>query len=240
MSNNLPDIESLRWLAERDEPTSLGATAGGRELVAIAGKVVAMPLDEPARLDLNSLTSLAEWVRDNAAVTYAAVVESPTVVSVLGPWSPVFGHRKLVQAKVEAYTPVSTKMSLPAARNFLLSCGNAEAHALATLLAKVTSVLSTEQEDALMQSLTIKSGVATIENAQLGIEHVLAPPTTFGEIEPVGIRYAVRVRDNAEIQISFAPLDDVVWREVARSRIRAWLREAFAGMGDGAAAVRVL
>ena len=241
--------EVMQWIADHDNPTEVGVTNAGRRVICLPQerKLTVMPREKVSCLVVRSLTSIVEWARDHAGVAlgptegskpelYALVVESPTKVTAIGQHGGVDGHDELAMAIAENQNPPDGTYDVPTARNILLGCANEEAHRLADLLTRIRGVVETEEVDALAQKVTISSGVATVEQTTLGIEHYLAPPTTFAEIEPEVIRYAVRLRADSGkgFAVKLQPLDQVRWIEATRRRIRSFLAE------QGLEGVRVL
>lgn len=189
------------------------------------------PESEPAALHFGSLGAMVEYVKANRDAldlkALVLLVESPTVVRLLGP---IVGEKKqrfcyatataknLVEKWVDTYHPQEAFVVAMQSRF-------EDMHDRAAVL-RVISKLREEQsleseDDGVGQRATVKAGVVLATQVEVPNPVTLAPFRTFREVVQPGSQFVLRVQKGPSVALFEA--DGGSWQIDAVGAVAAWL-----------------
>ncbi len=236
-------VQEIRELAE----------LAGVKTIEVAGETFAtrelhrMPLpqrrkEEPVeRLDVGSLTAIRDYLavqRDGCTPeTHFIHVEGPAGVRIVG--------TLLDQGETnQRHTYLTARVKTDAFpwERFLaseemiigLQARFAETEDRARLIDIVGNLTADEKlkvaDDGMTQRVTVKAGIAHLENKSVDNPFLLAPYRTFREIDPPRSPFIARLKSTGgQIQAGLFEADGGRWQIEAVERIRAWLLENVEG-----------
>lgn len=226
MENNKEAMEYLVNLGESNEPIV--------ELdQGTFSKVDLTRVKEPraAALVLSTLTGLVDYIKTNIdEITDKLLIQvkSPNEVKLYGPLNSDREREQFIS--VEAILPnnVTYERFLDTERfNIMLQSafvdtGDKTALLKYTGLIKEDNVKSTG-DDGISQSVTIKTGIASVGEAIVPNPVILAPFRTFSEVEQPTSKFIFRMQDGPSAALFEA--DGGSWRNTAILRIKEYLQE---------------
>lgn len=181
-------------------------------------------------LKVSTLTSIVDYIKsdvDPAPFRYLIQVVSPREVKVLTPLNVDEMREEILNAKAILPDNISYDSFLDTERfNIMLQSGFANVGDK-DLLLKFTGLIRDEAvketgDDGISQKVTIKTGVASVSEAQVPNPVVLAPYRTFPEIEQIESQFIFRMKSGPSAAIFEA--DGGVWKNKAMQRIKEYLQ----------------
>jgi len=101
--------------------------------------------------------------------------------------------------------------------------------ALVTLLGNITEeAVKTSVDDGISQTVTAKTGIATVSKVPVNPIQLLAPYRTFVEVEQPGSEFLLRLQNGPRAAIFEA--DGGAWKMVARANIKAYFEDKLADL----------
>ncbi|MEK4854820.1 hypothetical protein NST04_33630 [Paenibacillus sp. FSL H7-0756] len=227
------DRDALEFLAQ----------SGKTEFVTLNGqqyatkKLYEVTEPTPAPLTVHNLTGLVRYLQsgfDREAPLLIQVV-SPTQVIASSSFNHDYARRNIIEAK--ALLPRFDYGDLYDAEAFVIklqSCFvNSDQRAA---LLKVVGNIKEENvrqtgDDGVSQSVTAKTGVATVENVKVPNPVTLAPFRTFVEITQPESAFVFRMKDGPRAALYEA--DGGAWRNTAIASIAQYLSKELSDLIDG-------
>lgn len=188
-------------------------------------------------LEVSTLTSLIDFLKNDVDEmldddSYLIHVVNPCTVDLLLPLGED-GKRQLV-LRASAYLPnnIHYERFIDTERfNIMLQSSFVDKGDRALLL-KFTGLIKDEKvkqtgDNGVSQSVTIKTGVATVGDAEVPNPVTLAPYRTFAEIEQVESQFIFRMQDGPTAGLFEA--DGGAWKNKVMNRIRHFIEDSLKG-----------
>lgn len=186
-------------------------------------------------LEVSTLTSLVEFLMNDVDMTdekYLIHVVNPYTVDLLLPLRED-GKRQHVM-RASAYLPNNIHYGRfidTESFNIMLQSSFADNEGKSLLL-KFTGLIKDESvkktgDNGVSQSVTIKTGVATVGEAEVPNPVELAPYRSFSEIEQVESKFIFRMKDGPQAALFEA--DGGAWKNQAMKRIRHFIETSLEG-----------
>lgn len=186
-------------------------------------------------LQVSTLTSIVDYINsgtDDAPRTYLIQIVNPRRVKLLTELGPDYERNLIMQAEAMLPDNVTYDYFLDTERfNIMLQSGFADTKDKALLL-KFTGLIRDEAvketgDDGISQKVTIKTGVASVGEAEVPNPVTLAPYRTFPEIEQVESKFIFRMQEGPRAAIYEA--DGGAWRNEAMDKIKEYLEKELKG-----------
>lgn len=203
-------------------------------------KLIPVLEPSPEAITVSTLTALADYIHKNIDELDIAKlichVDSPSEVRIMSALYGDFEQRKkyLVARLVDIDLPLNT---WTAADMFI--CGIlstfADAGDRAAVLKYASSIKATLEDgisdNGITQAVTVKKGIASVENVYLPNPVTLSPHRTFLEVEQPASRFIFRARKkDGGFDFLLKDADGGAWRVAAMQSIKAWLAEKVPGL----------
>lgn len=226
-------VEAIATLAERAASPEIieihDAKYASRSI-----QLIAPP--QPRMLEVHTLTGIAEYVKqkpDGQKRTLFCHVSAPHKVSVYSDLSLEYATRDTYIEAKPAIDPFSFG-SYHRLEDFIIALQarfepTDDSLAILQLVGNLTDgTISSYNDDGVTQQVTVKSGVARVENAAVPPRVTLAPFRTFLEIDQPESEFVFRMKSGGEGQAPQCALfesDGGAWKLRAIESIRTWLCE---------------
>lgn len=189
-------------------------------------------------IEMNTLTSLIQYIRSNSVEfkdgKYIVQVVSPTVVRLISSLDADRKRETLVE--VEAELPSFPFNKAVQHQEFLIgvqskfSDDDAGANDKALILKFAGTVksgtIANYKDDGVSQKATIKTGVASLSEAEVPSPCKLKPFRTFLEVDQPLSSFIFRLDENsAGVTCALYEADGGAWKNVAKENVRAFLEE---------------
>lgn len=199
----------------------------------------------PDTIEVKTLTALVDYLKNNvdglALDKLLCHVESPHAVSVQSALLGDFDDRKIyIRAELDQIKlPFNSWTDAEAFNIALQACFVDPDDALQTtdkgLVLKYVSNIKTTAEagisdDGVSQAVTIKKGIASVENFVLPNPVTLRPFRTFTEVEQPASRFVFRVRHEDEMEFMLVEADGGAWRGEAMKNVKAFMEKEVPGL----------
>ena len=207
--------------------------------------VVPVSTPTPAKLTVSTLTGLVDYIKSNVdelnVSSLLCHVESPSKVTLnsnlLGDFADraVFLAAELHQLQI----PLNKYLDAEAFNILLQSCFvEPEDPMKATdrgIVLKYAANVKTMVEgvmadDGVAQAVTVKKGIASVENVVLPNPVTLRPYRTFVEVEQPASKFVFRARDDDGMEFMLVEADGGAWRGEAMKNIKEYLEAAVPGL----------
>lgn len=198
-----------------------------------------------ASIEMNTLTSLVRYIQSNDKEikkgNYIVQVVSPTSVRLIS--SLDADRKREVLVKVEAEVPDFPFNRPVAHQEFLIGVqskfadGDTSENDKALILKFAGTVKSgtvaNYKDDGVSQKATIKTGVASLSEAEVPSPCKLKPYRTFLEVDQPLSSFIFRLdENNMGVTCALYDADGGAWKHVAKERVRAYLEEQLKGKGN--------
>ncbi len=199
----------------------------------------------PAKLTVSTLTGLVDYIKSNVdelnVSSLLCHVESPSKVTLnsnlLGDFADraVFLAAELHQLQI----PLNKYLDAEAFNILLQSCFvEPEDPMKATdrgIVLKYAANVKTMVEgvmadDGVAQAVTVKKGIASVENVVMPNPVTLRPYRTFVEVEQPASKFVFRARDDDGMEFMLVEADGGAWRGEAMKNIKEYLEAAVPGL----------
>lgn len=198
-------------------------------------------------IEMNTLTSLIQYIKENNGDfkrngNYIVQVVSPTLVRLI---SSLDGDRKReVLAEVKAELPEITFNRPVQHQEFLIGVqakfadGDAADNDKALILKFAGTVksgtIANYKDDGVSQKATIKTGVASLSEAEVPSPCKLKPYRTFLEVDQPLSSFIFRLDEDDRYGITCAlyEADGGAWRHTVKENVKAFLEKALDGIGN--------
>lgn len=205
-------------------------------------------IDKELRADsigMNTLTSLVQYIKNNSSEfkdgKYIVQVVSPTVVRLISSLDGDRKREKLVE--VEAEVPEFRFDRYLQHEEFLIGVqakfadGDAEDNDKALILKFAGTVKSGTvaqyKDDGVSQKATIKTGVASLSEAEVPSPCRLKPFRTFLEVDQPLSSFIFRLEDKGSgVNCALYEADGGAWKNAAKENIRVFLEENLKGIDN--------
>lgn len=193
-------------------------------------------------IKMNTLTSLVRYIQSNSKEfkkgNYIVQVVSPTVARLI---SSLDNDRKReVLAEVEAEVPDFPFNRPVAHQEFLIGVQSKFANGAVTendkaLILKFagtvkSGTVANYKDDGVSQKATIKTGVASLSEAEVPSPCKLKPFRTFLEVDQPVSSFIFRLDENSMgVTCALYEADGGAWRNAAKESVRAYLEEQLKG-----------
>lgn len=207
--------------------------------------VVPVSTPTPAKLTVSTLTWLVDYIKSNVdelnVSSLLCHVESPSKVTLnsnlLGDFADraVFLAAELHQLQI----PLNKYLDAEAFNILLQSCFvEPEDPMKATdrgIVLKYAANVKTMVEgvmadDGVAQAVTVKKGIASVENVVMPNPVTLRPYRTFVEVEQPASKFVFRARDDDGMEFMLVEADGGAWRGEAMKNIKEYLEAAVPGL----------
>ncbi|WP_270229538.1 hypothetical protein, partial [Desulfovibrio legallii] len=207
--------------------------------------VVPVSTPTPAKLTVSTLTGLVDYIKSNVdelnVSSLLCHVESPSKVTLnsnlLGDFADraVFLAAELHQLQI----PLNKYLDAEAFNILLQSCFvEPEDPMKATdrgIVLKYAANVKTMVEgvmadDGVAQAVTVKKGIASVENVVMPNPVTLRPYRTFVEVEQPASKFVFRARDDDGMEFMLVEADGGAWRGEAMKNIKEYLEAAVPGL----------
>ncbi len=207
--------------------------------------VVPVSTPTPAKLTVSTLTGLVDYIKSNVdelnVSSLLCHVESPSKVTLnsnlLGDFADraVFLAAELHQLQI----PLNKYLDAEAFNILLQSCFvEPEDPMKATdrgIVLKYAANVKTMVEgvmadDGVAQAVTVKKGIASVENVVMPNPVTLRPYRTFVEVEQPASKFVFRARDDDGMEFMLVEADGGAWRGEAMKNIKTFLEAAVPGL----------
>lgn len=194
-------------------------------------------------IEMNTLTSLVKYIQSNAAEfkngNYIVQVMSPTSVRLISSLDADRKREVLVEVKAELpdfpfNRPVQHQEFLIGVQAKFAD-GDALANDKALILKFAGTVksgtIANYKDDGVSQKATIKTGVASLSEAEVPSPCKLKPYRTFLEVDQPLSSFIFRLDDDrvGGVTCALYEADGGAWRNVAKESVRAYLEEQLKG-----------
>ena len=233
-------LESLYDAIRRDaEPKEI--VLGNKRYTT--NSVVPVKEAMPDTIQVTTLTALVDYLNDNVdqheLSKLICHVESPTTVSVLSSLVGDFSQRKcFIQAELkQLQLRLNTYLDGEEFNILLQSCFVEPDDALQVtdrglVMRYAASVREVHEgitlDDGVTQSVTVKKGIASVENAILPNPVTLRPYRTFTEVEQPASRFVFRANEGPKFALIEA--DGGAWKSEAMHNIKDFMRAKVSGL----------
>lgn len=183
--------------------------------------------DYPDPIETSTLTSVLEFVKENISYyeKLYVVVNDVKSVSIK---TDLDGYKKRSHLlEVSAEVPNQTFDRFIDSEDFIIGLMSKfvptpHTEVMLKALGNITeNTVKNSVQDGVTQSVTVKSGVATVADVQLPKTVVLKPFRTFTEIEQPESEFVLRVKEGPECALFEA--DGGAWKNLAIARIKEFL-----------------
>ena len=234
--------EAINRILELSEPhiINLGkGTFSDKDLCRIDNE------QRASAIGMNTLTSLVQYIKNNSAEfkdgKYIVQVVSPTVVRLISSLDTDRKRETLVE--VEAEVPEFRFDRYLQHEEFLIGVqakfadGDAEENDKALILKFAGTVKSGTvaqyKDDGVSQKATIKTGVASLSEAEVPSPCRLKPFRTFLEVDQPLSSFIFRLDENsAGVTCALYEADGGAWKNVAKENVKAFLEEELGEMNN--------
>ena len=204
-----------------------------------------------ASIKMNTLTSLVQYIKSNSAEfkegNYIVQVVSPTDVRLIS--SLDADRKREVLVEVEAELPSFPFNKAVPHQEFLIGVqskffdndaeanNKAEANDKALILKFAGTVksgtIANYKDDGVSQKATIKTGVASLSEAEVPSPCRLKPFRTFLEVDQPISSFIFRLDENsAGVTCALYEADGGAWKNVAKGNVKAFLEEELGEMNN--------
>lgn len=182
-------------------------------------------------LSVSTLTSIVDYIKaevDPIPGKYLIQVVSPMQVKVLTPLNEDLVREEILNARAMLPDNIRYDSFLDTEQfNIMLQSGFEDVGDKALVL-KFTGLIRDEAvketgDDGISQKVTIKTGVASVSEAQVPNPVTLAPYRTFPEIEQVESKFIFRMKEGPRAAIHEA--DGGAWKNKTMKRIKEYLQK---------------
>lgn len=231
------DRDALEFLTQAGLPEVLevnGQKYATRQLYKVAEPT-------PAALVVRNLSGLVDYLKsefDGQAPLLVHVV-SPTQVVAVSSYNNDFARREIIKA--EALLPEYRYGSFYDSEDFIIKLQSGfVANEDRTKLLKVVGNIKEENvrsigDDGVSQSVTAKTGVATVEDVKVPNPVTLAPYRTFIEVDQPASAFVFRMK-NGPVAALFEA-DGGAWRNAAIDSVATYLADELAELIDAGTVV---
>lgn len=186
-------------------------------------------------LAVHTLTGLVDYIKNNIDEIQGDVlihIQSPEKVKLYGPLNKDKERDCYITAEAELPRITYERFVDPETFNIMLQ-SNFEDKADRALLLKYSGCVQNEavtsyKDDGVGQAVTVKTGIANLEKAELPNPVELAPFRTFVEVEQPTSKFIFRANNNNGIGFALFEADGGAWRNEAIKIIKAYLEEELA------------
>lgn len=235
-------LESL-YRAIRGDAAPTVIKIGDRNYTSKAVVPVATPT--PAKLTVSTLTGLVDYLKSNGdgleLGNLLCHVESPAKVTLNSNLLGDFGDRAaFIAAELQQLQiPLNKYLDAEAFNILLQSCFvEPEDPMKATdrgLVLKYTANVKTmvegvQADDGVSQAVTIKKGIASVENVVMPNPVKLRPFRTFVEVEQPESKFVFRAKNDDGMAFMLVEADGGAWRGEAMKNIKQYLETAVPGL----------
>lgn len=216
---------------------------GGREYSDKALHPVHTPT--PDTIQVKTLTALVDYLKTNVdsldVSKLICHVEAPHTVSIQSALLGDFDDRKtFIRAELDQISlPFNRWIDAEAFNIALQACFVEPDDVLQAtdrwLVLKYVSNIKTTAEagisdNGVSQAVTIKKGIASVENSVLPNPVTLRPFRTFTEVEQPASRFVFRVRHEDEMEFMLVEADGGAWRGEAMKNVKAFMEKGAPGL----------
>lgn len=193
-------------------------------------------------IEMNTLTSLVQYINRNSVEfkegKYIVQVVSPTVVRLIS--SLDADRKREVLVEVEAELPSFPFDKAVPHQEFLIGVqskfadGDATENDKALILKFAGTVksgtIASYKDDGVSQKATVKTGVASLSEAEVPSPCRLKPYRTFLEVDQPLSSFIFRLDENSVgVTCALYEADGGAWKNVAKESVRAYLEEQLKG-----------
>jgi hypothetical protein len=201
----------------------------------VSKQIHPVKLSEPALLKINTLTGLADYLHDNNdnldTSRLVLHIVSHDMVSLLGPiYGPFLQRNEYIRATCHPDTFPFGIFIDPESFIIKLQAMFQQDDTMRALLAVVGNIKDernvTIGDDGISQQITVRVGIARLENTKLPNPITLIPYRTFAEVEQPASQFVHRIRsDGADMSAGLAlfEADGSRWKLQAIQNIKEWL-----------------
>lgn len=192
------------------------------------------PEPEPKVLYLKTLSGLLGYIKskpDNSK-SYLVHVEDYKTVSLYGEYEKEFGRRKFyAQANFDSFEFNFDYFYDRETLNIKLQTQfypEGDHESLLALIGNVKDeILKQEKDDGITQQVTVKAGIAKVENVDVPNPVSLCPRRTFSEIDTIESHFVFRMKKfiDGSIQGGLFQADGGYWECEAMFRIKEWFTD---------------
>lgn len=207
------------------------------------GKIHPVLESEPDTLEVSTLTSLADYLNTNVDKLelpgLICHVEEPHRVSILSALTSDFAQRKCfiraelhqLQLRLNAYLD-GEEFNILLQSCFVEPDDPMQATDRGLVMAYAANVREVQEgvtyDDGVTQAVTVKKGIASVENATLPNPVTLRPYRTFTEVEQPASRFIFRAKEGPKFALIEA--DGGAWRSEAMKNIQAFMQNSVPGL----------
>ncbi|MDL2279852.1 hypothetical protein LJC15_04220 [Desulfovibrio sp. OttesenSCG-928-G11] len=207
------------------------------------GKIHPVLESEPATLKVSTLTSLADYLNTNVdkheLSGLICHVEEPYQVSILSALTSDFAQRKCfiraelhqLQLRLNAYLD-GEEFNILLQSCFVEPDDPMQATDRGLVMTYAANVREVQEgvtyDDGVTQAVTVKKGIASVENATLPNPVTLRPYRTFTEVEQPASRFIFRAKEGPKFALIEA--DGGAWRSEAMKNIQAFMQNSVPGL----------